>query len=636
MTSPPHNAGSASAGAAGWNTQRASKMPAHRYRPYFEEVEPISLPDRTWPGAVASAAPMWCAVDLRDGNQALADPMSPARKRRVFDLLVRMGFKEIEVGFPAASRADLDFIRSIIDEGALPEDVRIQVLAPCRPELIDLTFAAIAGAPKATVHIYNPTSALQRRVVFRQSREGVKALATSAARHVAAHAERWPADLRLQYSPESYTGTEPGFAAEVCNAVMDVWQPTPERPAAVCLPATVEMATPNVYADSVEWMGRHLARRDSVILSLHPHNDRGTAVAAAELGLLAGADRVEGCLFGNGERTGNVCLVTLGMNLFSRGVDPQLDFSDMDGVRRTMEQCTGLPVHDRHPYAGDLVFTAFSGGHQDAISKGLEAQAADRAPGDAAAVRWQVPYLPVDPKDVGRDYRAVVRVNSQSGKGGTAHVMKAEHSLALPPGLRAEFARLVQSFADRAGGEVTPARLRELFHDAYVDPEGPLGLLRHHGPVGGTDGAGGSTGTDGSGGSGGSHGFTVSLDGDKTELVAEGATPLDALVDALSGLGAQLRVVRRLQDPTNGRPDARAVVYLEAAIVLKDREHPVRDRFWGVGMAADPDTAALHAAFSALNRAHQTRPARQTHQTHQTHGTRRTHGEPLADRAPLT
>ncbi|GAA2242544.1 2-isopropylmalate synthase [Streptomyces amakusaensis] len=577
---------------AGWNTQRASGMPAHRYRPYFDEVEPISLPDRTWPEAVATSAPLWCAVDLRDGNQALADPMSPARKRRVFELLVRMGFKEIEVGFPAASRTDLAFIRSIIDEGAVPEDVRIQVLSPCRPELIDLTFAAVAGAPKATVHIYNPTSSLQRRVVFRQDRAGVKALATSAARRVAAHAERSSADLRLQYSPESYTGTELGFAAEVCNEVMDIWQPTPERPATVCLPATVEMATPNVYADSVEWMSRHLERRDSVILSLHPHNDRGTAVAAAELGQLAGADRVEGCLFGNGERTGNVCLVTLGMNLFSRGVDPQLDFSDIDGIRRTMEQCTGLPVHERHPYAGELVFTAFSGGHQDAISKGLAAQAAAAVPprdGTAAETPWQVPYLPIDPKDVGRDYRAVVRVNSQSGKGGTAHVLKSEHSVDLPPGLRTEFSRLVQAFTERAGGEVSPGRLWEMFHDAYIAPDGPLALLRHHGPAGGR---------------GGTHLFTVTLHGDKTELVAPGATPLDAFTDALSALGAQLRVVNHVQDRTPGRPDGRAVVHLEAWIALKDREQPVRSRHWGVGMAPDPETAALRAAFAALNRAH--------------------------------
>ncbi|MFF2021614.1 2-isopropylmalate synthase [Streptomyces sp. NPDC058171] len=590
LMSPPRSGGSPAHRSARWNTQRASGMPVHRYRPYFDEVEPISLPDRTWPEAVAVRAPMWCAVDLRDGNQALADPMSPARKRRVFDLLVRMGFKEIEVGFPAASRADRTFIRSIIEEGAIPEDVRIQVLSPCRPELIDLTFAAVAGAPKATVHIYNPTSALQRRVVFRQGREGVKALATSAARRVAEHAERGSADLRLQYSPESYTATELGFAAEVCNEVLDIWRPTPERPATVCLPATVEMATPNVYADSVEWMSRNLVRRDCVVLSLHPHNDRGTAVAAAELGHLAGADRIEGCLFGNGERTGNVCLVTLGMNLFSRGVDPELDFSDLDDVRRTMEQCTGLPVHERHPYAGDLVFTAFSGGHQDAISKGLQAQAAAGTGDDPTApVPWQVPYLPVDPKDVGRSYRAVVRVNSQSGKGGTAHVMKEEHGLTLPLGLRAEFSRLVQAYTDRTGGEVPPERLRDLFHGAYVEPDGPLSLLRHHGPADGP---------------GGAHLFRVSLDGDKTELVAEGNSPLDALVGALATVGTHLRVVDRVEDATPGRRAGRAVVYLDVSVAREDREHPVPERYWGVGMASDPDTADLQAAFAALNRAH--------------------------------
>ncbi|MCM2389697.1 2-isopropylmalate synthase [Streptomyces albipurpureus] len=574
-------------------------MPFHRYRPYFDEVEPFALPDRTWPETVATSAPLWCAVDLRDGNQALADPMSPARKRRVFDLLVRMGFKEIEVGFPAASQADLDFIRSIIDEDAIPGDVRIQVLAPCRPELIDLTFAAIDGALRATVHIYNPTSALQRRVVFRQGRAGVKALATSAAQRVAAQAERSSADLRLQYSPESYTGTELGFAVDVCNEVMDIWQPTPERPATVCLPATVEMATPNVYADSVEWMGRHLTRRDSVILSLHPHNDRGTGVAAAELGLLAGADRVEGCLFGNGERTGNVCLVTLGMNLFSRGVDPQLDFSDIDDIRRTMEQCTGMQVHDRHPYAGDLVFTAFSGGHQDAISKGLQAQAAIGQQGSPPSTsRWQVPYLPIDPKDVGRDYRAVVRVNSQSGKGGTAHVMRSEHSLTLPPGLGADFSRVVQAFTDKAGGEVSPRQLREMFHHTYVNPGGPLGLLQHHDPVGDSSGL---------------HNFTLSLGSGTAELVAKGASALDALIDVLSPLGAQLRVAHHVQDTTPGRDDTQAVIYLEASITLGDEEHPAPGRYWGVGIAPDADTATLHAAFAALNRAHLARDREPTH-----------------------
>ena len=387
---------------------------------------------------------MWCAVDLRDGNQALIDPMSPARKRRMFDLLVRMGYKEIEVGFPSASQTDFDFVREIITEGAIPDDVTIQVLTQCRPELIERTFEACEGAPRAIVHFYNSTSILQRRVVFRADREAVKAIATDGARKCVEEAAKYPGTLwRFEYSPESYTGTELEYAKEVCDAVADVIQPTPEWPLIVNLPATVEMATPNVYADSIEWMSRNLARRDSIILSLHPHNDRGTAVAAAELGYQAGADRIEGCLFGNGERTGNVCIVTLGLNLFSRGIDPQIDFSNIDEIRRTVEYCNQLPVHERHPYGGDLVYTAFSGSHQDAINKGLDAMkvSADEADADVDDILWQVPYLPIDPKDVGRTYEAVIRVNSQSGKGGVAYIMKADHGLALPRRLQIEFPR---------------------------------------------------------------------------------------------------------------------------------------------------------------------------------------------------
>ncbi|MCA1696008.1 MAG: 2-isopropylmalate synthase, partial [Actinobacteria bacterium] len=350
---------------ARWNVQRGSAMPVHRYRPFAETVEPVSLPDRTWPDVTISRAPLWCAVDLRDGNQALIDPMSPVRKRRMFELLVRMGYKEIEVGFPSASQADFDFVREIILENAVPEDVRIQVLSQCRPELIERTFEALHGAAKAIVHIYNSTSILQRRVVFREEREGIKKIATSAAEMLVEYAGKYSeTDFRFQYSPESYTGTELSYAAEVCNAVTEIWQPTPEAPVILNLPATVEMATPNVYADSIEWMHRNLDRRNAVILSLHPHNDRGTAVAAAELGYQAGAQRIEGCLFGNGERTGNVCLVTLGMNLFSQGIDAQIDFSDIDEIRRTVEYCNQLPVSERHPYGGDLVYTAFSGSHQ--------------------------------------------------------------------------------------------------------------------------------------------------------------------------------------------------------------------------------------------------------------------------------
>ena len=377
---------------------------------------------------------MWCAVDLRDGNQALIDPMSPARKRRMFDLLVRMGYKEIEVGFPSASQTDFDFVREIITEGAIPDDVTIQVLTQCRPELIERTFEACEGAPRAIVHFYNSTSILQRRVVFRADREAVKAIATDGARKCVEEAAKYPGTLwRFEYSPESYTGTELEYAKDVCDAVADVIKPTPDWPLIVNLPATVEMATPNVYADSIEWMSRNLTRRDSIILSLHPHNDRGTAVAAAELGYQAGADRIEGCLFGNGERTGNVCIVTLGLNLFSRGIDPQIDFSNIDEIRRTVEYCNQLPVHERHPYGGDLVYTAFSGSHQDAINKGLDAMkvSADEADADVDDILWQVPYLPIDPKDVGRTYEAVIRVNSQSGKGGVAYIMKADHGLVV-------------------------------------------------------------------------------------------------------------------------------------------------------------------------------------------------------------
>lgn len=578
-----------------WNAQHASRMPAHRYRSFSDEVEYIALPDRTWPDRTIVRAPLWCAVDLRDGNQALPEPMSPARKRRFFDLLVRMGFKEIEVGFPSASQTDLDFVRDIIEEGAIPEDVRIQVLSPCRPELIDRTFEAIVGAPKATVHIYNPTSALQRRVVFRQSKEEIRALSVSAARRVADQAEKTRGvDLRLQYSPESYTATELSFAADVCNSVLDVWQPTADRPATVCLPATVEMATPNVYADSIEWMSRNLARREAVILSLHPHNDRGSAVAAAELGYQAGADRIEGCLFGNGERTGNVCLVTLGMNLFSRGVDPQIDFSDMGEIRETVEACTGLPVHERHPYAGSLAFTAFSGGHQDAISKGMSAMAdeAVRAGSPVDGIRWQVPYLPIDPKDVGREYEPVVRVNSQSGKGGVALVMRTVNSLELPRGMQEEFSQLVQAHADSEGGEVDPGRLRAMFFDAYAPADPPLRLVSHR-----------------AGGDDRSCFFTVRLDGSEKDLPGKldgvpGAGPGTALVhafaEALSGIGVRLKVTGLVEESTPGDDGREKMVYLQTDI---DLGGPEGTRcVWGLGMSGDAETAALEGVVSAVNR----------------------------------
>src|ERR1700731_2737141 len=473
--------GAPRAGQPGWNTQRGSAIPMPRYRSFADEVEPIRLPDRTWPERVVTHAPMWCAVDLRDGNQALIDPMSPARKRRMFDLLVRMGYKEIEVGFPSASQTDFDFVREIIADGAIPEDVTIQVLTQCRPELIERTFQACEGVHRAIVHFYNSTSILQRRVVFRADRAAVQAIATDGARKCVEEAAKHPGtQWRFEYSPESYTGTELEYAKQVCDAVGEIIQPTPQHPIIFNLPATVEMATPNVYADSIEWMSRNLANRESVILSLHPHNDRGTAVAAAELGYQAGADRIEGCLFGNGERTGNVCLVTLGLNLFSRGVDPQIDFSNIDEIRRTVEYCNQLPVPERHPSGGGLVYPAFPGSHQDAINKGLDQMKvdADAADSDVDDMLWQVPYLPIDPRDVGRTYEAVIRVNSQSGKGGVAYIMKADHGLALPRRLQIEFSSVIQKITDGEGGEVTSKEMWDAFTDEYIAPVRPLERMK--------------------------------------------------------------------------------------------------------------------------------------------------------------
>ena len=439
--------------------------------------------DRTWPERTATRAPLWCSVDLRDGNQALIDPMTPPRKRTMFELLVRMGYKEIEVGFPSASQTDFDFVRELVEQDLVPDDVTIQVLTQARPELIERTFESLRGARNAIVHLYNSTSTLQRRVVFGLEKEGITALAVDGAKLCRKLADTLPGtDIRFEYSPESYTGTELEYALEVCDAVNEVWQPTPDRTTIVNLPATVEMATPNVYADSIEWMSRRLAYRDSVVLSLHPHNDRGTAVAAAELGYLAGADRIEGTLFGNGERTGNVDLVTLGLNLFSQGVDPQIDFADIDEIRRTVEYCNQLPVHERHPYGGDLVYTAFSGSHQDAINKGFDAMARDAADGgrEVSELVWAVPYLPIDPKDVGRTYEAVIRVNSQSGKGGVAYIMKTEHSMELPRRLQIEFSQVVQARTDNEGGEVTAAQMWDVFASEYLTGETPLKLNAVH------------------------------------------------------------------------------------------------------------------------------------------------------------
>ncbi|MEU0536586.1 2-isopropylmalate synthase [Amycolatopsis tolypomycina] len=568
----------------GWNTQRGTSMPVHRYRPWYDLVENIDLPDRTWPEKRIDRAPLWCAVDLRDGNQALIDPMSPARKRKFFDLLVRMGYKEIEVGFPAASQTDFDFVREIIEDHAIPDDVSIQVLTQCRHELIERTFQALEGAPRAIVHIYNSTSILQRRVVFREEREGIKKIATQAAELVVELAAKQPdTDFRFQYSPESYTGTELSYALEVCNAVTEIWQPTPEKPVILNLPATVEMATPNVYADSIEWMSRNLARRDSVILSLHPHNDRGTGIAAAELGYQAGADRIEGCLFGNGERTGNVDLVALGMNLYSQGIDPQIDFSDMDEIKRTVEYCNQLPVPERSPWGGDLVFTAFSGSHQDAINKGLDAlkDAADKQGVPVDEYPWEVPYLPIDPKDVGRTYEAVIRVNSQSGKGGVAYIMKAEHQLDLPRRLQIEFSKVIQRYTDTEGGEVDPTTMYNAFSAEYLELKTPLELVRQHVRDNG-DGEYDIT-------------ATVRVEGDEHEITGRGNGPIAAFFDALSTVGYDLRLLDYSEHTLSPGDDARAASYIECAI--SDRV------FWGIGIDPSIVTASLRAVVSAVNRA---------------------------------
>ncbi len=581
-------------GQPAWNTQRGSAMPVSRYRSFADEVpggspafSPAPVPfDRTWPDRVIDRAPQWCAVDLRDGNQALIDPMSPARKRRMFDLLVRMGYKEIEVGFPSASQTDYDFVREIIEDGAIPDDVTIQVLTQCRPELIERTFEACAGAPQVIVHFYNSTSILQRRVVFRADRDAVKKIATDGARMCVEEAKKYPQTRwRFEYSPESYTGTELEYAVEVCNAVADIVKPTPEWPLIVNLPATVEMATPNVYADSIEWMSRHLTPRDSIILSLHPHNDRGTGVAAAELGYQAGADRIEGCLFGNGERTGNVCLVTLGLNMFSRGVDPQIDFSNIDEIRRTVEYCNQLPVHERHPYGGDLVYTAFSGSHQDAINKGLDQMKvdADEADADMDDILWQVPYLPIDPKDVGRTYEAVIRVNSQSGKGGVAYIMKADHGLALPRRLQMEFSKAIQQITDGEGGEVSPKAIWDAFSEEYLAPITPLERIRQKVDASEEDG-----GTD-------TITAIVKIDGVEREIVGAGNGPLAAFVDALGAIGYDINVLDYSEHAMSSGEEAQAAAYVEASIGGKT--------VWGVGIATSITTASLRAVVSAVNRA---------------------------------
>ncbi|MFM1917601.1 MAG: hypothetical protein RJB01_1116 [Actinomycetota bacterium] len=567
------------------NGQKPSKMRFQRYQPFA----PINIPDRTWPSKAITQAPRWCAVDLRDGNQALIDPMSPQRKLRMFTLLVDMGYKEIEVGFPSASQTDFDFVRQIIEEDRIPDDVVIQVLTQSREHLIERTFESLKGAKQAIVHLYNSTSTLQRRVVFGLDKDGIRDIAVHGAELCLKYAQEITpdTDIFFEYSPESYTGTELEFAVEVCNAVTDVWQPTPERKVILNLPATVEMATPNIYADSIEWMHRNLARRDSVVLSLHPHNDRGTAVAAAELGYMAGADRIEGCLFGNGERTGNVCLVTLGMNLFSQGIDPQIDFTNIDDIRRTVEYCNQIPVHERHPYGGDLVYTAFSGSHQDAINKGFNAMEVDAAAAGTPVdeFRWEVPYLPIDPKDVGRTYEAVIRVNSQSGKGGVAYIMRTEHKLELPRRLQIEFSQVIQHVTDEEGGEIGPENMWNAFSAEYLpDPQAPWGRFALN-SVKQDSSIDGDTTID-----------VVLTDGGNTvELTGTGNGPIAAFCEALNSYGLDVRVLDYAEHAMSAGGDAKAASYLECTVngqVL-----------WGVGIDPSITTSSLKAIISAVNRA---------------------------------
>jgi 2-isopropylmalate synthase len=560
--------------------QQPSGMPYQRYRAF----PPVDLPDRTWPTKTLTAPPRWLSTDLRDGNQALIDPMSPARKLTMFELLVRMGYKEIEVGFPSASQADFDFVRLLIEQDRVPEDVTISVLTQAREDLIERSVQSLVGVPRANIHLYNALAPLFRRVVFHAGTDEIKAIATRGTELVMKYAEGYlgATVIGYEYSPEIFTGTELPFSVEVCEAVSDVWQPGDGREIILNLPATVEMATPNVYADQIEWFCRQLTRRQSTCISLHPHNDRGTAVAATELAMMAGADRVEGCLFGHGERTGNVDLVTLGMNFFSQGIDPMINFSDIDEIRRTVEYCTQLPVHPRHPYAGDLVYTAFSGSHQDAIKKGLEALdvAAEQAGVPVSAMPWEAPYLPIDPKDVGRSYEAVIRVNSQSGKGGVAYILKAEHKLDLPRRLQIEFSRVVQHLTDEEGGEISGDEIWAAFRSEYLDRTEPLALNSVH-----TSSAAGEVDR---------LFVNVYVDGAARALEGEGNGPLSAFVDAINGVGFDVRVLDYAEHALSSGGDAIAAAYVECAV----GEQVV----WGVGLDANIVTASLKAVISAVNR----------------------------------
>ncbi|MDQ0601853.1 2-isopropylmalate synthase [Streptomyces canus] len=569
------------------NRQQPSAMPIHKYGQYDQ----VDIADRTWPNNRITVAPRWLSTDLRDGNQALIDPMSPERKRRMFDQLVKMGYKEIEVGFPASGQTDFDFVRSIVEEpGAIPDDVTISVLTQAREDLIERTVESLKGAKRATVHLYNATAPVFRRVVFRGSKDDIKQIAVDGTRLVMEYAEKLlgpETEFGYQYSPEIFTDTELDFALEVCEAVMDVYQPGPGREIILNLPATVERSTPSTHADRFEWMSRNISRREHVVISVHPHNDRGTAVAAAELALMAGADRVEGCLFGQGERTGNVDLVTLGMNLFSQGVDPQIDFSDIDEIRRTWEYCNQMEVHPRHPYVGDLVYTSFSGSHQDAIKKGFDAMEADAAAKGVTVddIEWAVPYLPIDPKDVGRSYEAVIRVNSQSGKGGIAYVLKNDHKLDLPRRMQIEFSKLIQAKTDAEGGEVTGGDIWATFRDEYLpNPENPWGRVQVKNNQSTTDTDGVDTLK-----------VEATVDGQDTVLTGSGNGPISAFFDALQSIGIDVRLLDYQEHTMSEGASAQAASYIECAIDGKV--------LWGIGIDANTTRASLKAVVSAVNRA---------------------------------
>ena len=555
------------------------RTPKDKYRPY----PAVNLRDRRWPERAITAAPAWCSVDLRDGNQALIDPMDVSRKRRLFDVLVRMGFKEIEVGFPASSQPDFDFVRLLVEEELIPADVTIQVLTQARDELIERTFESVVGARRAIIHLYNSTSTLQRRVVFGQDRDGITAIAVRGAELIKRLAsDQRGTDFVFEYSPESFTGTELDYAREICEAVMEVWQPTAQQPIILNLPATVEMSTPNIYADQIEWCHRNFRNREAFILSVHPHNDRGSAVAAAELALMAGAQRVEGTLFGNGERTGNVDLVTLALNLFSQGVDPKLDIDNIDELRRVVEACNQLPVHPRHPYVGELVYTAFSGSHQDAIKKGMEALAA------SGSETWEVPYLPIDPHDVGRTYEAIIRVNSQSGKGGVAYILKHDYQLDLPRRLQIEFMRVIQEITDVTGKEITPPEIWNAFQATYLTPAPDLELIEHdtsdHAVAGGADRTRLQA--------------VVRLSGIEQTIAGKGNGPIAAFTDALAReCGIEVNVVDYVEHAVGAGADATAVAYVEAT-------GEGVGALWGVGMSPNILTASLKAVVSAVNRIH--------------------------------